>query len=105
MLELFEPVITGKAFAWRDAVVARLPAFGLGQTIAGVYMATFRGLSNARTAVHGMALGSVMTHRTTWRPGRASAVRTTRARGVRLPLVLRGAPELHFFNVLVRLNR
>lgn len=61
MIELFEPVITGNAFEWRKAVVALLLAFGLGQAIAGVYMATFRGLSYARTTVHGMAMGSVIT--------------------------------------------
>ncbi|WP_437284168.1 DUF4956 domain-containing protein [Sorangium sp. So ce406] len=61
MFDLFEPVITGSAFEWRKAVVALLLAFGLGQTIAGVYMVTFRGLSYARTVVHGMAMGSVIT--------------------------------------------
>lgn len=61
MIELFEPVITGNAFEWRKAVVALLLAFGLGQAIACVYMATFRGLSYARTTVHGMAMGSVIT--------------------------------------------
>jgi len=61
MLELFEPLVQGEAFEWRKAVVALLLAFGLGQAIAGVYMATFRGLSYARTTVQGMALGSVIT--------------------------------------------
>lgn len=48
-------------FMWRRAIVAMLLAFALGQVIAGVYMATFRGLSYARTTVHSMALGSVVT--------------------------------------------
>lgn len=48
-------------FMWRRAVVALLLAFALGQTIAGVYMATFRGLSYSRASVHAMALGSVIT--------------------------------------------
>jgi hypothetical protein len=61
MNELFEPVITGNVFEWRRAVVALLLAFGLGQVIAAVYMATFRGLSYARTTVHGMAMGSIIT--------------------------------------------
>ncbi|WP_437971650.1 DUF4956 domain-containing protein [Sorangium sp. So ce260] len=61
MNELLEPVIAGSAFEWRKAVVALLLAFGLGQAIAVVYMATFRGLSYARTTVHGMAMGSVIT--------------------------------------------
>lgn len=61
MIELFEPAITGGAFEWRKATVALLLAFGLGQAIAGIYMITFRGLSYARTTVHGMAMGSVIT--------------------------------------------
>ncbi|WP_437820371.1 DUF4956 domain-containing protein [Sorangium sp. So ce1078] len=61
MNELSEPVIAGRAFEWRKAVVALLLAFGLGQAVAVVYMATFRGLSYARTTVHGMAMGSVIT--------------------------------------------
>lgn len=48
-------------FIWRRSIVALLLAFALGQTIAAVYMATFRGLSYSRATVHGMALGSVVT--------------------------------------------
>lgn len=47
--------------AWRRAVVALLLSFALGQIVAGVYMATFRGMSYSRTTVHGMALGSIVT--------------------------------------------
>jgi uncharacterized membrane protein YhiD involved in acid resistance len=61
MIELLEPVIQGDVFEWRKAIVALLLAFGLGQAIAGIYMLTFRGLSYARTVVHGMAMGSVIT--------------------------------------------
>lgn len=48
-------------FMWRRAVVALLLAFGLGQGIAFIYMATFRGLSYSRATVHGMAMGSIVT--------------------------------------------
>jgi len=61
MIELLEPIHQGSMFDWRKAAVALLLAFGLGQVIAAVYMATFRGLSYARTTVHGMAMGSVIT--------------------------------------------
>ncbi len=46
---------------WRAAIFAMLLAFGLGQVVAAVYMATFRGLSYSRAIVHGMALCSVVT--------------------------------------------
>jgi hypothetical protein len=45
---------------WHNAVFALLLAFGLGQVIAGIYMATFRGLSYSRATVHGMALASII---------------------------------------------
>lgn len=61
MIELLEPLTQGDAFEWRRALVALLLAFGLGQAIAIVYMATFRGLSYSRSTVHGMAMGSVVT--------------------------------------------
>jgi uncharacterized membrane protein YhiD involved in acid resistance len=61
MIELLEPIHQGYMFDWRKSAVALLLAFGLGQVIAAVYMATFRGLSYARTTVHGMAMGSVIT--------------------------------------------
>jgi uncharacterized membrane protein YhiD involved in acid resistance len=48
------------AFDWRKVVVALLLAFGLGQAIAAVYMATFRGLSYSRSTVVSMAMGSVI---------------------------------------------
>ncbi|AUX37110.1 MULTISPECIES: DUF4956 domain-containing protein [Sorangium] len=51
----------GSAVDLRRALVALLLAFGLGQVVALVYMATFRGLSYARSAVHSMAMGSVIT--------------------------------------------
>jgi hypothetical protein len=47
--------------SWQATVFAMLLAFGLGQLIAGVYIATFRGLSYSRAMVHGMALSSVVT--------------------------------------------
>jgi uncharacterized membrane protein YhiD involved in acid resistance len=46
---------------WRKIVFAMLLAFSLGQVVAAVYMATFRGLSYSRATVHAMALGSVVT--------------------------------------------
>lgn len=46
---------------WRQVIFSMLLAFGLGQIVAAVYMATFRGLSYSRATVHGMALGSVVT--------------------------------------------
>ena len=61
MIELLEPLNQGSYFDWRRAAVALLLAFGLGQAVALVYMATFRGLSYARSTVHGMAMGSVIT--------------------------------------------
>jgi uncharacterized membrane protein YhiD involved in acid resistance len=47
-------------FDWRKVVVALLLAFGLGQVVAAVYMATFRGLSYSRSTVLSMAMGSVI---------------------------------------------
>jgi hypothetical protein len=47
--------------SWQAAAFAMLLAFGLGQVIAALYMATFRGLSYSRAMVHGMALSSVVT--------------------------------------------
>jgi hypothetical protein len=47
--------------SWHAAIFAILLAFGLGQVIAAMYMATFRGLSYSRATVHGMALSSVVT--------------------------------------------
>jgi len=41
-------------------MIAILLAFGLGQAIAAMYMATFRGLSYSRGMVHAMALSSVI---------------------------------------------
>ncbi|MDI3284486.1 DUF4956 domain-containing protein [Polyangium sp. 15x6] len=61
MMEWLEPLTQGDAFEWRKALVSLLLAFGLGQAIAVVYMATFRGLSYSRSTVHGMAMGSVIT--------------------------------------------
>jgi len=61
MIDLLEPLTQGDIFEWRKAVVSLLLAFGLGQAVAGVYMATFRGLSYSRTTVHGMAMGSIIT--------------------------------------------
>lgn len=61
MLELFEALTQRDPFEWRQALVSLLLAFGLGQAIAMVYMATFRGLSYSRSTVHGMAMGSVIT--------------------------------------------
>jgi len=61
MMEWLEPLTQGDVFAWRRALVSLLLAFGLGQAIAVVYMATFRGLSYSRSTVHGMAMGSVIT--------------------------------------------
>ncbi len=48
-------------FVWRKALFALFLAFGLGQIVAAVYMATFRGLSYSRATVHGMALSSIVT--------------------------------------------
>lgn len=50
----------GSSIDLRRAIVSLLLAFGLGQAIAMVYMATFRGLSYSRSAVHSMAMGSVI---------------------------------------------
>jgi uncharacterized membrane protein YhiD involved in acid resistance len=61
MIDWLDPLTQGDVFEWRKAIVSLLLAFGLGQAIAGVYMATFRGLSYSRTTVHGMALGSIIT--------------------------------------------
>jgi uncharacterized membrane protein YhiD involved in acid resistance len=48
------------ALVWRRVIFGMLMAFGLGQIVASVYMATFRGLSYSRATVHCMALGSVI---------------------------------------------
>jgi uncharacterized membrane protein YhiD involved in acid resistance len=61
MIDWLEPLTHGDVFEWRKAIVSLLLAFGLGQGVAAVYMATFRGLSYSRTTVHGMALGSIIT--------------------------------------------
>lgn len=61
MIEWLGAMNPGDVFEWRKALVALLLAFGLGQAVALVYMATFRGLSYSRTTVHGMAMGSVIT--------------------------------------------
>lgn len=61
MGELLGVAAATDPFSWRKVVVALLLAFALGQIVAGVYMLTFRGLSYARTTVHAMALGSVVT--------------------------------------------
>lgn len=61
MTDLFGPPTPAEIFLWRRAVVALLLAFGLGQAVAGVYVAVFRGLSYSRAMVRGMALGSVVT--------------------------------------------
>jgi hypothetical protein len=60
MTDLLLPLGTD-AFDWRRSLLALLLAFALGQVVALVYVATFRGLSYARTTVHGLALGSVVT--------------------------------------------
>lgn len=60
-IDLFETVSRGgEAFDWRRALVAMLLAFGLGQVIAWVYMATYRGLSYSRATVVSMATGAVI---------------------------------------------
>lgn len=50
-----------ESLGWQASLFATLLAFGLGQVIALVYMATFRGLSYSRAMVHAMALCSVVT--------------------------------------------
>jgi len=63
MTELTEILDAGNlagTFEWRRALVALLLAFGLGQAVAAVYMATFRGLSYSRATVASMAMGSVI---------------------------------------------
>jgi hypothetical protein len=60
MTDLLSPLGTD-AFDWQRSLLALLLAFALGQVVALVYIATFRGLSYARTTVHGLALGSVVT--------------------------------------------
>jgi hypothetical protein len=50
----------GDPLVWRKVLFGMLLAFGLGQIVAAVYMATFRGLSYSRATVHSMALGSVI---------------------------------------------
>lgn len=59
MSDLFSSLETGPV-SWAAAAFALLVAFGLGQTIALLYMATFRGLSYSRGTVHGMSLSSVV---------------------------------------------
>ncbi|MDB4938444.1 MAG: uncharacterized protein JWP87_5416 [Labilithrix sp.] len=49
------------SLVWDGPMIALLLAFGLGQVIAVMYMATFRGLSYSRATVHAMALSSVIT--------------------------------------------
>lgn len=61
MIDWLGWVTQGSAMDFRKAVVALLLAFGLGQAVALVYMATFRGLSYSRSSVHSMAMGSVIT--------------------------------------------
>ena len=61
MNEILLPALQQDVFLFRKALVALVLAFGLGQAIAAVYVATFRGLSYARTTVHAMAMGSVVT--------------------------------------------
>ncbi|MBX3203710.1 MAG: DUF4956 domain-containing protein [Labilithrix sp.] len=61
MAELAGLASPADPLAWRRVVFALLLAFGLGQIVAAVYMATFRGLSYSRATVHAMALGSVVT--------------------------------------------
>lgn len=58
--EIFDVVAQGGVFEWRKVVVALLLAFGLGQVVAAVYMATFRGLSYSRATVASMAMGAVI---------------------------------------------
>lgn len=59
-MDWLEPLTQGDPFEWRKALISLLLAFGLGQGIAIIYMATFRGLSYSRSTVHGMAMGSVI---------------------------------------------
>jgi hypothetical protein len=61
MIDWLGWVTQGSAMDVRRAMVSLLLAFGLGQAVAIVYMATFRGLSYSRSSVHSMALGSVIT--------------------------------------------
>lgn len=61
MIESLELVTQGGVLELRRTLMALLLAFGLGQVVAFVYMATFRGLSYSRTIVHSMAMGSVIT--------------------------------------------
>jgi len=61
MIEWIGPINQVDVFDWRKTAFALVLAFGLGQAVAFVYMATFRGLSYARTTVHSMAMGSVIT--------------------------------------------
>ncbi|MBK8253947.1 MAG: DUF4956 domain-containing protein [Polyangiaceae bacterium] len=58
--DLLSAADPGGTFDLRKAVVALLLAFGLGQAIAAVYMATFRGLSYSRATVYTMAMGAVI---------------------------------------------
>lgn len=60
LYEIFDVVTQGDVLDWRKSVVALLLAFGLGQAVAAVYMATFRGLSYSRATVASMAMGAVI---------------------------------------------
>jgi hypothetical protein len=60
MTDLLAP-LGADSFDWRRSLLALLLAFALGQVVALVYVATFRGLSYSRSTVHGLALGSVIT--------------------------------------------
>lgn len=60
MTELAGPAAGIGPLSWPATMFAMLLAFGLGQAIAVMYMATFRGLSYSRGMVHAMALSSVV---------------------------------------------
>lgn len=60
LIEILDAAGQGEMFEWRKAVVSLLLAFGLGQAVAAVYLATFRGLSYSRGTVVSMAMGSVI---------------------------------------------
>ena len=61
MNDLFGPPTPAEVFLWRRAAVALVLAFGLGQLLAAMYMAVFRGLSYSRGLVRAMAMSSVAT--------------------------------------------
>jgi hypothetical protein len=50
----------GSGVSWRAALAALLLAWVLGQGIAGVYAASFRGLSYSRSLVQTLAVGSIV---------------------------------------------